>query len=146
MNVDELVSTLSRAKLTGAHERQVQDAIERALVDAGAPFSREVSLGEAGRIDFEVELPRVPLSAEQLRALTPAGGLTCTPVLPLRPRLGIEIKVQGGLREVTEQMARYAETGRYTSLLLVTTKRLHRMPPTLCGVPIRVCHLWGAIL
>lgn len=109
---------LSRATIRATDEVEIQGAIERALVAAGLEVLREVDVGAAGRIDFE--LP----------------GL----------RLGIEVKVKGSAKDVTEQLSRYAETGRYDAVLLVTTLRRHRMPGELCGVQILVCHLWGAFL
>ncbi len=114
----ELTTVLSRLPCSGAHEKQVQNIIENALKAKGWDYAREVIIGDAGRIDFEIPSMRV----------------------------GIEIKVTGGLSEVTEQMSRYADTGRFAALLLVTTRQRHRMPATLCGVPIRTCHLWGAVL
>lgn len=109
---------LSRLSLRATDEVEIQGAIERALVAAGLEVAREVDVGEAGRIDFEV------------------------PDL----RLGIEVKVKGSGKDVTEQLSRYAETGRYDAVLLVTTLHRHRMPAELCGVRILVCHLWGAVL
>lgn len=109
---------LSRTSIRATDEVEIQGAIERALVAAGLEVLREVDVGAAGRIDFEVP------------------GL----------RLGIEIKVKGSAKDVTEQLSRYAETGRYDAVLLVTTLRRHRMPAQLCGVQIVVCHLWGAVL
>ncbi len=118
MVIDDVFKLLNSLDCRGAHENTIQVAIERALLKAGHRVEREVRIGEAGRIDFEI------------------------PDL----RLGIEVKVDGAATAVTEQLSRYAETGRYDTVMLVTTKRRHKMPDTLCGVPIRVCHLWGAIL
>lgn len=118
MNIGDVVALLARAPISAADEHEIQGAIERVLVGAGLGVDREVQLGTAGRIDFEV------------------------PAL----RLGIEVKVKGGAKDVVEQLARYAETGRYDAVLLVTTQRRHRVPATLCGVPIFICHMWGAIL
>lgn len=109
---------LSRAAIRATDELEIQGAIERVLVAAGLVVAREVDLGDAGRIDLEVT----------------------------SLRLGIEVKVKGSAKDVTEQLSRYAETGRYDSVLLVTTLRRHRMPDELCGVRILVCHLWGAVL
>ncbi len=114
----DIANRLSRAAIRATDEVEIQNAIERALVAAGVTVVREVDVGEAGRIDFEV--PDV--------------------------RLGIEVKVKGSAKDVTEQLSRYAETGRYDVVLLVTTLRRHRMPAQLCGVQIVVCHLWGAVL
>lgn len=118
MTPAEISRLLSAVTLRGANEADIQHAIACALADAGLAANREVDIGAAGRIDFEI--PAV--------------------------RLGVEVKVKGSTKEVTEQISRYAETGRYDAVLLVTTLRRHRMPATLCGVPILVCHLWGAVL
>lgn len=118
MTPTDVSRLLARTSIRATDEVEIQGAIERALIAAGLDVLREVDVGEAGRIDFEVP------------------GL----------RLGIEVKVKGSAKDVTEQLSRYADTGRYDVVLLVTTLRRHRMPDELCGVRILVCHLWGAVL
>lgn len=95
-----------------ADERGLQDGIARVLEGAVIAFAREVRLGDAGTIDF------------------------------LAGDVGIEVKIKGGLAEVTRQLFRYAERPELASVLLVTTRATHRRLPTaLVGKPVVVCHL-----
>ena len=114
--VQQLLELLTSARFRAAHEADLQAAIATVLDDAGAPFTREVHLGTAGRIDFIVH------------------------------RIGIEVKVAGPVKDVRAQLARYAEHDALDTVVLVTRCLRHKMPETLCDKRIHVIHLWGALL
>lgn len=80
-----------------ANESELQAAIAQVLTDAGLEFSREVSLSRNDRIDFLVG------------------------------DIGIEVKVEGGLAEVTRQLHRYFQFEQIGSVLLITTRMRHAM-------------------
>lgn len=62
-------------------------------------------------------------------------------------KIGIEAKIRGTLSDVTRQLFRYAECEAIEELVLVTTRFQHtRLPPTICGKPLTVVVLWGAML
>jgi hypothetical protein len=62
-------------------------------------------------------------------------------------RLGIEVKVDGGLSELTRQVFRYTENEDVLGVLVVTSlSRLSRLPDTMNGKPVRVLRLTGSIL
>lgn len=95
-------------------ERELQAGIEQVLRASGVEFVREARLGAAGTIDF------------------------------LIGALGVEIKVQGALAEVTRQVHRYAQADAIDSLLVVTTRaQLKRLPTSMNGKPVRTLHLVG---
>jgi hypothetical protein len=104
-----------RYRCTG--EAQLQSALEQVLAGAGVSFHREVTLGEAGRIDF------------------------------LLGHLGLEVKVEGSISAVTRQLLDYAEREEVHGLLLVTTRSHHDgLPAHLRGKPVRVAVLRGGLL
>lgn len=101
-----------------ANERELQDGIESVLREAGYSFDRERQLAPGDVIDFLV-----------------AGGL------------GIEVKVAGGMAEVTRQLHRYAQHADVTELLLVSTRLRHgQLPDVLNGKPLRFQPLLGGLL
>jgi hypothetical protein len=99
-------------------ELDLQLGIAEVLSRVGVAFEREVRLGDAGTIDFLA-----------------AGGL------------GIEVKIDGSLADVTRQVHRYAQRPEIVSLMLVTTMMRHRaLPASFADKPIRVVHLIGGAL
>lgn len=114
--VQRLLELLTTARLRSAHEAGLQTAIATVLDGAGVPYAREARLGAAGRVDFLVA------------------------------RIGLEVKVTGSLKDVRAQLARYAEHADIDAVVLVTRCLRHKMPAELCGKPIHVLNLWGAVL
>lgn len=112
---DTLASTLDRFRFHFVGEEELQCAVEQVLTDEGFSFSREHSLTEADRIDFLV------------------GGV------------GLEIKVDGSLSQVTRQLHRYAQCEEVKSLVLLTSRRKHcKMPPEMNGKTLTV--IWVSSL
>ena len=98
-------------------ERELQQGIDQVLGAADLPVRREVSLGQAGVIDF------------------------------LIGDLGLEVKTSGSLAAVTRQLHRYAQHPAIAELLLVTSRmQLARLPATMNGKPIHVVHLLESAL
>jgi hypothetical protein len=113
----EAICTLLRGyRFSCTREAELQDAIERVLVEAGYPVVREKRLSRKDRPDFDVE------------------------------GVSIEVKVDGSLTEVGRQLFRYAEHTAVQVLVLVTTRSSHtRVPDTICGKPCRLVHIVGAL-
>lgn len=115
---DHLRTTLTKRRLPSATELALQDAIAEAFAAAGIAFEREVCLTDKDRIDFIVE-----------------------------GRVGIEVKIEGGLSEVTRQLHRYAQCDRLESLVLVTTRMRHlALPRELNAKHVSIVHLIGGSL
>ncbi len=113
-----LRATLERVRLPAATEAALQEAIASSFRAAGIAFEREVSLSSKDRIDFLVE-----------------------------GRVGLEVKIVGGLSEVTRQLHRYAQSERIEALILVTTRMRHRaLERELNGKTVDVVHLIGGSL
>lgn len=116
--IESLTHAFTRKRLPSIPETALQDAIAACLTAASIPFEREVRLNAADRIDFVV-----------------AG------------ELGLEVKVDGGLSEVTRQIHRYAQVESLSELLLVTTRMRHlALPRAFNGKRLAVCHLIGGSL
>lgn len=109
MNIAEILHAYSW-HATG--EREVQDAVELALSDAGVVFEREAALDAASRVDF------------------------------LCGHIAIEIKTDGSLAMVTRQLHRYAKSERVAEIVLVTTRAKHlAVPASVRGKPVRAVWL-----
>ncbi len=104
------------ARVQDEIERQLRFVVDGAIHEAGldrTPLMREVVLGDKDRIDFLI------------------GG-----------DIGIEVKLQTSLAQMTRQLHRYAAHERIGALVLLTTSaRLKLLPHTLNGKPIRVVYL-----
>lgn len=112
-----LARILGARRFTFATEKQLQDALEAVLRAEHVEFYREVPVGPRDRIDF--------LTAEGI---------------------GLEVKVDGSLSEVTRQLHRYAQSVDVMGLLLVTSRSRHdHMPPSFNGKPVLVHYLAGSI-
>ena len=99
MSADELCKILGGAQFHFCNERELQKGIAQWLTEAGVPFTREVMLGPAERIDFLIE------------------------------QVGIEVKVDGALSEVLRQLWRYAQRPEISALILVTRRTQHCILP-----------------
>jgi hypothetical protein len=117
VTLSELRELVLAHRFAVASEAELQTGVETVLGRAGCAFEREAAVGQRDRIDFLV-----------------AG-------------IGIEIKVDGSLGQVTRQLHRYAQSECITSLLLVTTRVKHtNLPPTLHNKPLAVALLVGSAL
>lgn len=87
---------LTKKRMPAATEAALQEAIALAFDEAGIAYEREVCLTEKDRIDFVVE-----------------------------GSLGLEVKIGGGLSDLTRQLHRYAQSPRLAALVLVTTRMQH---------------------
>jgi hypothetical protein len=117
VTLSELRELVLAHRFAVASEAQLQSAVETLLRRAGCVFEREAPVGQRDRIDFLV-----------------AG-------------IGIEIKVDGSLGQVTRQLHRYAQSERIASLLLVTTRVKHtNLPTTLHNKPLAVALLVAGAL
>lgn len=95
-------------------EAALQDLIADSFTSEGVSFEREVRLSAHDRIDF------------------------------LCDTVGIEVKVDGSVSDVTRQLHRYAQSERVAEIILVTTRSRHTaVPASFAGKPIRVLHLMG---
>lgn len=91
-----IVTLLGQQSFCYASEADLQAAIERVFDVAGVHAEREVRLTARDRIDFLVD------------------------------RVGVEIKIDGGSRDVERQLRRYLESDCIDGVLLVTTRSKHR--------------------
>ena len=99
-------------------EKELQDGLEQVLAGAGFKVEREVTLGPGDVVDFLVE-----------------------------PGIAVEVKIGGGLSEVTRQLHRYAQHERVRALVLITSKsRLGNLPATMNGKLVDVVVLLGGIV
>lgn len=112
---EEVIKALSGVRFCGSSEDELQAGLAEILDAAGIEHKREVPLTGRDRIDF----------------LTADG-------------VGIEVKVKGGLQELTRQIHRYAQSERVTAIVVVSTKLQHaRLPAELNGKPVASVHVGG---
>lgn len=110
--VDELAELLLRHKFRWTTETDLHEGIAEVLQNCGVSYEHEKRLSKTVRADF-----------------------WCSPV-------AIEIKVAGGLSDVTRQLMDYASLDQVEAVILVTTKLRHRnMPPTMRSKCVRVVYL-----
>jgi protein gp37 len=114
--VGEVLDALSSAHFRFASEDELQLALATALGQAGLDVEREVRLDAQSRIDLQIG------------------------------RVGIEVKVAGKPDSVLRQLKRYAESGRFDALVLVTSRVRHALPAAIDGVPLHIVQLAGAAL
>lgn len=70
-DLEEILSTLSKVRITAAHESDAQEQIAAALRGAGIECEREVRLGERDRVDIlagriAIEVKTKPVSGSTL--------------------------------------------------------------------------------
>lgn len=111
--LNAILAALSWHRFDESSEARLQDGIEAVLRAAGFAYLREARLSERDRIDFLVD------------------------------GVGIEAKVDGASSEVLRQVHRYACLDAIQGIVVVTTKRRHRLPLTLQSKPIRVVYTRG---
>ena len=117
MTAIELARFLESFRYSADSEASLQQGVAESLARAGVEFEREVELVPGDRIDF------------------------------LAGNVGLEVKVKGGLSEVTRQLHRYARSPRVAELLLVTNSlRLVRVPARLQKKPVHVAALLGGLV
>lgn len=113
--LDQLAQTLDTLGNEVVHytvEEGLSHHIAGTLRKAGYDFTREFHVDGRSRIDFIVR-------GEQ--------------------RLGIEVKLRHPWAALVRQLQRYALTGEFDALILVTTSlRLANQPDSLGGIPLRV--------
>jgi len=95
------------------NEKELQDGIERVLIEDGYSPKREVILSNRDRIDFMVD------------------------------RIGIEVKVGGSTSAIIRQVHRYAQHDSLDAILVVTTRSRHSLPATISGKPVWLVYLPG---
>jgi hypothetical protein len=110
--MEGVLAALRGCRFNFTSERELQDGVAQMLDELGVEYEREREFGPDDRIDFWF----------------PDG-------------MGIEVKIQESLTEVTRQLHRYAGCDEVRVLVLLTTKMAHRrMPEEMCGKPIHVLY------
>ncbi len=108
-----IAETLHRHQFRYKNEKELQAGIAIVLSSLGIKFQREITLGPKDKIDFLV-----------------------------KNGIGIEVKTNGALAAVTRQLWRYADYKEIQTLVLVTTRYLHRnLPFEMKGKPLVVVYL-----
>lgn len=114
MTADDIVALIERHRYTVTCELELHEAIAEVLRKAGLTFEREVRLSPGSRPDFMVG------------------------------PLALEAKVASYTGPVLRQVTRYLQHQQVAGVVLVTTCRRHRLPPTVLGKPARVALARGA--
>lgn len=119
MQVSGIVQAVKAYRFHYSNEKELQEAVGRALLTAKIPHEREKILPDGfGTIDFLV-----------------AGGI------------GIEIKIKGSPSAVTRQLLRYLKCEAISELVLVTGRsKLGNLPRELLGKRLTVVTLWETFL
>lgn len=114
MSAAAVIKAFSLVRFRWNDEKDLQDGIERVLGEACLPYEREVHLGNAGIIDFMVEVPG-------------------------ERRCGVEVKIKGQRNQVLAQLRRYADRPEVQDLVLVTGRlQLKYMPKKVGNTPLFV--------
>jgi hypothetical protein len=117
-DVEQVKNVILRYRFSYRNEKELQEGLAMAFLEAAVPAVREYRLGPRDTIDFMID-----------------GGI------------GVEVKVGGSLADATRQLHRYAGFDEVHSLVLVTTRsRLANMPMTLQGKPLGTLVLSGAFV
>lgn len=95
MTTSQIAKLLHEHRFNFTKEAELQQAINRVFVLNRIVYSREVRLTDKDRIDFLVG------------------------------NVGVEVKVDGSLSDVTRQLHRYVQSAEIESMLLVTTRLRH---------------------
>lgn len=116
MTVEEIEKAVKSYKYRFVSEEELQDALEMCFNRAQLPFVREAILSPRDRVDFLFE------------------------------DIGLEVKIGGGLSEVTRQLHRYAQLDSIKSIILVTSKmQLAKLPNSINDKPIRIITLMNSV-
>ncbi len=113
VSLDDVTSILDSLPMLMGNERQMQQAVARALIQAGIQFEPEAILSPKDRIDFLL-----------------SGGI------------GIEVKNAGSYSAVALQLLRYLDCDQVESLILLTSRASHRQLHGLSNqfnIPVHVC-------
>lgn len=105
---DRFARLLRERSFTFSTEKELQDAIAATLDEMKIAYIREYHLSRLDIIDFY---------------------LWCSGI-------GIEVKIKGNGDAVVRQLMRYAECDQIKSLILVSSRLKHWVPPQLCGKPV----------
>jgi len=109
-----IAAALANTSFRADNEAVLQDAVAARFDQCRIEYEREVRLSGKDRIDFLVG------------------------------NIGIELKVDGSLANLTRQLDRYAMSERIAELLVVSTRRtLCRVPTELRGKPVSVICVGG---
>lgn len=112
VDLEPLISAIVAHRFRYVSEAELQEGLAQVLAASGFGFSREHALSRADRIDFLVGT------------------------------VGLEVKIDGGLSEVTRQVHRYLKYAELEGLVLVTTRAMHqRLPTTILGKPVGIAYL-----
>jgi hypothetical protein len=118
MSAEEIARALHRVKFFYTDEKSLQRGIGQVLGKLGVQWQPEVVLTPQDRIDFLVE-----------------------------DGIGIEVKIDSSLAQVTRQLYRYAHQPQIKQLILVTTRSRHReQPETMNDKPLLVVYLMPSFL
>jgi F0F1-type ATP synthase delta subunit len=116
LSAPDLAKLIRNTVFRFSDEAALQDGIEVLLQRHGLDYRREMILSPQDRIDFMVG------------------------------DIGIEVKVASPLSSVQRQLFRYAKDQRVKSLILVTTRAMHKQcPEELLGKSVEVVHLLASI-
>lgn len=114
VQVAAVTAALSSLRFRYRDEFDLHLALSARLTEMSIEHQHEVVVPGRGRIDF------------------------------LFDRVGMEVKIKGAAAQVQRQLERYAATGLFDHLILLTTRPVHRsIPRVLRGVPLTV-HTIGA--
>lgn len=115
---DRVIALVRSHAFRCVNEAQLQEALATVVAGDGLQLRREARLATGDRLDLLVG-----------------------------DGLAVEVKMKGGLSEVTRQLMRYAEQPEVLELLLVTTRAGHlALPPTMRNKPLRVVLLQGGLM
>lgn len=114
--IDRVLACLHAHRFAHANELELQDAIAEAFEAWSIPFEREVRLNARDRLDFLVGV------------------------------VAVEVKVQGSRSDLLRQLHRYTESTRVWSIVVASTRAIHRLPE-LCinEKPVRVVYLGSGL-
>lgn len=114
--LEDIVQALSRVSYRFNSEAELQDGIAIALDSAGLEHAREVVLTRRDRIDFMVG------------------------------DVGVEVKIKGGITDLTSQLSRYAGLPQIAALVVVVGKNtLGNLPAEINGKPVHVVRIARAL-
>jgi hypothetical protein len=109
-----ITAALTNRSIRVSTELELQDQVGSLLSKSGIAYEREVRLSGKDRIDFLVGT------------------------------IGLELKIDGTLANLTRQLDRYAASERISELLVVSTRlTLCRVPTELRGKPVHTICVGG---
>jgi len=116
--LDSVLEVLRGMRIMFSDEKELQDAVEKAMTTASIPHQREAILGPRDRIDFMAD-----------------GGI------------GIECKIDHSRADLLRQLFRYSKQPQVRVLVVVLGKlRLSALPTEMNNIPIHVVNLVRAFV